>query len=101
MIFKLIKIYIYTSWLPLAFYVAAYFYLGTLDGWSEWASAKVVVPSFLLSVIYAVVGLFMIRTNLKSIDSIGVFIASILLSSSLMLWFIIRYILLELKMSFS
>ena len=100
MIFKLREIYIYTSCLPLAFYVIACFYLGTLDGWSVWASGKVVVPTLLLSFIYAVVGLFMLLTAFKSIENVRVFIFSIFLSSSLMLWFLIKYIVLEIKMSF-
>ena len=100
MIFKLRKIYIYTAWLPLAFYITAYCFLETLDGWGGWASGQLVVPSFLLSIIYAFVGLFILFTTLKSNDNAGVFIGSIFLSSSLILWFLIRYIMIEIRMSF-
>ena len=89
--------------MPLAFYVAVYYYLETLDGWSGWASSTIVIPSFLLSMIYTVVGLCILFTTVKSNDkndNTRVLIGSIFLSSSLILWFIIRCIVLEIRMSF-
>ncbi len=87
MVRKFIKVYIYTSWLPLAAYVAALCFLGSLDGWSAWASGKVIIPSLLLSVLYSVIGLFIFFTSMKLIDNIRVFVGAIIISSSIMLWF--------------
>ena len=81
-------------------YFAAYIYLGILDGWGPWAAGKIIIPSLILSLIYAIIGLFLFFTKFNQITTVKTFPISILLSSSVMLWFLARYIVLEIKMSF-
>lgn len=90
---KIVRIYIYTSWLPIASYLFAYFYLETLEGWGQWATVKVLLPSVVLSSIYTIAGLFIFLTKYDKITNVKRFIVSILLSSSIMLWHVIRYLI--------
>ena len=100
MTINLRKIYLYTSWFPLAMYIAAYIYLGALDGWGQWATGKAIIPSLILSLVYAITGFFLFFTKFNQVATVKAFPFSILLSSSVMLWFLARYIVLEIKMSF-
>jgi hypothetical protein len=100
MTINLRKIYLYTSWFPVAMYMAAYIYVGTLDGWGEWATGKIIIASLILSLVYAITGFFLFFTKFNQVATVKDFPFSILLSSSVMLWFLARYIVLEIKMSF-
>ena len=81
-------------------YIAAYIYLGALDGWGQWATGKIIVPSLILSSIYAIIGIFLLFTKLNQVATVKAFPFSILLSSSVIIWFLTRCIVLEIKMSF-
>jgi hypothetical protein len=94
------KIYLYTSWLPLAMFIAAYIYLGTLDGWGQWATGKVVIASLVLSLFYTLAGLFILFIQFNKVVTSKAFLFSILLSSSVMFWFLAKYIVLEITASF-
>jgi hypothetical protein len=94
------KIYLYTSWFPLAMFIAAYIYLETLDGWGQWATAKAVIASLTLSLFYTLAGLFMLFIQFNKVAISKAFLFSILLSSSVIFWFIAKYIVLEIRVSF-
>jgi hypothetical protein len=94
------KIYLYTSWLPLAMFISAYFHLGILDGWGQWAGGKVVIPALILSLIYTLVGLLIVFIQFNKVAVSKTLLFSILLSGSVILWFIARYVFLEIKVSF-
>ena len=94
------KIYLYTSWVPLTLHIIANLHLQTLDGWSQWAIGKVVIPSIVLSAFYVITGLLLFFTKFNNVSTVRYFPLSILLSGSVILWFLMRYIVLEIKMSF-
>lgn len=42
------KTFVWTSWLPLALFVAAHLYVDRFEGWGQWAAAPVLLgPAFL------------------------------------------------------
>jgi hypothetical protein len=94
------KIYLYTSWSPLAMFIAAYIYLETLDGWGQWATGTAVIASITLSLFYTLAGLFMLFIQFNKVAISKAFLFSILLSSSVMFWFLAKYIVLEIRVSF-
>jgi hypothetical protein len=100
MIINLRTLYIYTSWLPLALYIVARIFLGSLDGWEQWAAGKIIMPSLILSLTFTVFGVILLLTKFNQVVTNRVFLFSILLSSSVMLWFLAKYVVLEIKMSF-
>jgi hypothetical protein len=100
MINNLRKIYIYTSWLPLAMYIAAYYIILKVDGWGQWASAPLFIPSLLSSFVYAVVGIYLLTMKPNQLGMTKHFLFSLLLSSSVALWFFVKYLIIEIKMSF-
>jgi hypothetical protein len=100
MINNIRKIFIYTSWLPLAMYIAAYYIILKVDGWGQWASSQLFIPSLLSSFVYSVIGIYLLTMKPNHVGMTRHFLFSLLLSSSVALWFFVRYIVLEIKMNF-
>lgn len=89
---RLVKVYIYTSWIPLALFLFSLLYLESLQGWGQWSAVGVVLPSLALSIFYTAIGLLTLAFYQEKLKRL---ILGLMLSSSVIVFVVIRYIVLS------
>lgn len=94
------RLFVATSWIPPAAFLAVSWDLKRLEGWGAWAAASAFMPVAGLSVVMGLVGATLwVRERRNGNSSVTLLIAT-LLAGSVGLWFLARVAYLEITRSF-
>jgi hypothetical protein len=85
---------ILTSWLPLALWFVALAYVRRLEGWGEWAGARVLLPAVVLSAVLGAAGSLTTVLGYRAAGRVDrTLLAATALASSPILYLIARTVL--------
>ena len=94
------KFYFWTCPIPQLSFWALWFYVGTFEGWGQWAAGPMLLPPLFLSLVMLITGAgFVIHSRKRNKSVVGLTIAT-LVAGSLALWFLVKAIAMELARSF-
>lgn len=94
------KWYVYFSWLPLASYLLATNIINRSDGWGAWAVGPVLIYPILFSLLFGLLGAFLIVFSIRAKNLSANLVIATLLSSSIALWFLGLALIKEIQISF-
>ncbi len=79
-----------TAWLPLGLLVAVQFYAREFDGWGRWATAPLFLAPVLLSVVWTVMGIAIVRREARAGRALAGIATATLAAALPALWFLAR-----------
>lgn len=83
-----------TCWVPAALWALTLLYIRPYDGWGAWAAAPLLLPSFILSAVWGIVGLGLIiaaASRDRRLDP--PLVAATLLSGSVVIYYTVSYLI--------
>ena len=94
------KTYLFTFWVPVFLYSCSWGYLKSMDGWSAWAAASIMLIPITFSAIYCLFGILLIVQSIKRQNLSLKLVLATFLSGLPILWLFVRMVIHETQRSF-